>query len=264
MPMLEAGWMWPVDWALPPGVRAVMTFRYPGASAGGHGGFNLATHVGDQPLAVATNRQQLAAHLQARPVFLNQVHGVACVQVDAQTPDGTEGDAAFTTEVGVACTMMVADCLPVLMCDADGRQVAAAHAGWRGLVHGVLDSTVAAFAGRGASDLTAWLGPCIGPGKFEVGEDVRSVFGRLWSAEVMGSPWFEPHAKVAGKHWCDLAALARWQLARLGVGRVHGNDSSPVWCTASQPERWFSHRRDGSAPGGTGRMAACIWREGVA
>lgn len=263
MPMAEAQGFWPVDWPLPPGVRAVMTTRHPGASVGGHRGFNLATHVGDDPQAVAVNRARLAAHIQARPVFFSQVHGVDCVPVHGQTPDGTEGDAATTTAVGVACTMMVADCLPVLLCDRHGRQVAAAHAGWRGLVFGVLDTTVAAFADTPAGELTAWLGPCIGPTQFEVGHDVRDTFACRWSTEVMQAPWFVPHAEAEGKYWCNLVALARWRLARLGVVSVHGNDGSLPWCTASQPELWFSHRRDGSTPGGTGRMAACIWRDGV-
>lgn len=259
-PWLAKSGFWPVAAPLPPGVQAVMTTRHPGASIGLYGGFNLATHVGDDAGAVIANRQRLAEGIGAHPVFLDQVHGVTCVPVAADTPDGIRADAAFTTQAGVACVVMVADCLPVLLWDRAGRQVAAAHAGWRGLAQGVLGTSVASFNGIPTAELTAWLGPCIGPTCFEVGEDVRVAFGR-WSADLAQAPWFVPRNQAPGKFWCDLAGLARWWLERQGVGQVLGNDGSAPWCTVSQPDAWFSHRRDGAAPGGTGRMAACIWRE---
>ncbi len=209
------------------------------------------------------NRARLHAAIGARPVFLEQVHGVADVSIARDTPDGLPADTCSTTATGVACTIMVADCLPVLLCDARGTRVAAAHAGWRGLARGVLESTVASFVRpqadqrSDASELIAWLGPCIGPQAFEVGPEVRQAF-------VQADPAAEPLFKAGapGKWLADLAGLARLRLRALGLREFHGNDSSAAWCTVGNPSRFFSHRRDGFEGGGTGRFAACIWRVG--
>jgi polyphenol oxidase len=252
---------WPLDWPLPVGVHAVCTTRVGGVSKAPFDGFNLGDHVRDDPQAVALNRTLLQAQLGgARPVFLTQVHGVDVAQVNAATPDGTTADACITQESQVACTIMVADCLPLMFTDDAGRVVAAAHAGWRGLAAGVLERTVHAVceqAGVAPARVRVWLGPCIGPDAFEVGDDVRQAFTALDAPQAdKAAGYFKPHSSHSHKWLADLAGLARLRLAALGVTSVAGNDSSTEWCTVSQRSRLFSYRRDGV----TGRFAVCIWR----
>jgi len=227
---------------------------------------NLGDHVGDKPAAVQANRDHLAACLQAAPVFLQQVHGtaVACLG-DAEEVAPRMADACVARVPGIACTVMVADCLPVLLVDTEGRAVAAAHAGWRGLAgaggHGVIEAVLGALDAGAAKSTMAWLGPCIGPRAFEVGDDVRQAFVVTHPA---ASGMFVPTGQV-GKWWCNLSGLARQRLQALGVGRVYGNDGSQAWCTVRNPSRFFSHRRDTAACGGSGRFAACVWiEEGLA
>lgn len=247
---------------------------------------NLGDHVGDAPQAVAHNRARLAAALHGitpgtRPVFLNQVHGTDCAQLPQTTPDGTRWDAAVCTAPGAACTIMVADCLPVLFTDTQGRAVGAAHAGWRGLAGGVLEALLTQFVAPRQIDIAqnamkkiaaqseidpgavlAWLGPCIGPTAFEVGQEVHDAF---CAADAGAGRYFT--ACGHGKFFADLPGLARRRLTALGVFRIYGNDGSDAWCTVRQASRFFSHRRDGRRAGagdglgvvGTGRMAACIW-----
>lgn len=260
-----ADWLVP-DWPAPASVRALFTTRSGGVSAPPFDSLNLGDHVRDAPAAVRTNRERLRSVTGVRPVFLQQVHGTAVVTLQADTPDGTEADACLSTQTGEACTIMVADCLPVLFTNDAGTLVAAAHAGWRGLAGegglGVLETTVAQLlqaqpgAASTAQGLMAWLGPCIGPTAFEVGAEVREAFlaGTPGAAQA-----FVP-ASSPGKYLADLAGLARLRLQALGLMRIHGNDGSPPWCTATQPSRFFSHRRDAARLGSTGRMAACIWR----
>ena len=250
-----------MDWPLPVGVHAVCTTRVGGVSQAPFDGFNLGDHVQDDPHAVAQNRALLQAQLGgARPVFLTQVHGVDVAQVNAATPDGTTADACITQEPQVACTIMVADCLPLMFTDDVGRVVAAAHAGWRGLAAGVLERTVHGVceqAGVAPAQVRVWLGPCIGPDAFEVGDDVRQAFTALDAPQAdKAAGYFKPHPSHPNKWLADLAGLARLRLAALGVTSVAGNDSSPEWCTVSQRSRLFSYRRDGV----TGRFAVCIWR----
>ena len=250
---------WPMDWALPAGVQAICTTRVGGVSQAPFDGFNLGDHVQDDVHAVAQNRALLQAQLGgARPVFLSQVHGVDVAQLSASTPDGTKADACITSEAQVACTIMVADCLPLLFTNDAGQVVAAAHAGWRGLAAGVLEQTVHAMckkAGIAPAQVRVWLGPSIGPDAFEVGEDVRVAFTAHGNASG-ADRYFKPHPTHAGKWLADLAGLARWRLQAMGVGSVAGNDSTPEWCTVAQRSRLFSYRRDGV----TGRFAVCIWR----
>ncbi len=257
-------------WSAPPGVHALFTTRAGGVSRAPFDTLNLGDHVGDDPQAVATNRAALGNVLGARPVFLQQVHGTAVVRLVAQTPDGTQADACLSTEPGLACTVMVADCLPVLFTDTQGSQVAAAHAGWRGLAgtagQGVLESTFDALVAQAqqrhpqrsrasvAADTLVWLGPCIGPIAFEVGPEVRTAF---LATNPASAACFA--ALPAGKWLADLAALARLRLRALGIERVYGNDSSASWCTVGQTSDFFSHRRDAGRLGSTGRMAGCIW-----
>ena len=253
-----AGWIVP-DWPLPAGVHAVCTTREGGMSAGPYASLNLGDHVGDAAEAVVANRRIFAAALQARPVFMQQVHGSGVAHLSSATPDGVQADACVATDAGVACTIMVADCLPVLFATADGKAVAAAHAGWRGLAgsggEGVLEAACRALwtaSGAGATDTLAWLGPCIGPRAFEVGPEVKAAFE---ATDPGCGPLFAPRG--SGKWLADLPGLARRRLHALGVERIHGNDGGTAWCTVANPSRFFSHRRD---RGVSGRFAAAIWR----
>jgi polyphenol oxidase len=254
-----AGWVVP-DWPAPSHVRAVCTTRAGGVSQGTYNSLNLGDHVGDATNAVARNRARFSEEIGALPVFLQQVHGGHVTALDANTPDGTEADGCITTQPFIACTIMVADCLPVLFTSTDGRAVAAAHAGWRGLAgeggRGVIESVWAAFrnaAGEPAIDpntTLAWLGPCIGPEAFEVGDEVRAAFE---AHDAGAAAMFRSHA--ANKWLADLQGLARRRLRALGITRIYGNDGSREWCTVSNPSRFFSHRRDRVS----GRFAASIW-----
>jgi polyphenol oxidase len=246
------------DWPAPPGVRATCTTRLGGVSAVPFDSLNLGDHVADDPLAVAENRRRLGGALAARPVFMRQVHGKAVAELTARTPDGIEADACVTTTRGIACTIMVADCLPVLLATSDGRAVAAAHAGWRGLAgsagEGVLESACRALwqaSGASPAQTLAWLGPCIGPAAFEVGPEVKLAFE---AHDPAAAACFRAHGP--GKWLADLPALARRRLRALGLARLHGNDGTDGWCTVANPSRFFSHRRD---RGATGRFAAAVW-----
>jgi len=251
---MHPDWLLP-EWPAPAGVRALCTTRAGGRSLPPYDSLNLGDHVGDDVLAVGANRALLAQAIGARPVFLKQVHGSGVVALDAHTPHGIEADACLTHERGVACTIMVADCLPVLLTDTAGSFVAAAHAGWRGLAGqggtGVLEALVAALDIGHVPGRLAWLGPCIGPQAFEVGPEVRAAFE---AHDRQAAACFRP-AAAAGKWLADLPALARQRLAALGITQVYGNDGHPGWCTVANASRFFSHRRDGVS----GRLAACIW-----
>jgi polyphenol oxidase len=253
------------NWPVPSHVRSACSLRTGGVSAAPYDLLNLGDHVGDDATAVARNREIYAQALQAMPVYLKQVHGFEVVMLDSQTPDGTVADACMTSEKSLACTIMVADCLPVLFTDRAGTMVGAAHAGWRGLCGesaiGVLEQIFKCFepvAGintareateKIASDLLVWLGPCIGPTAFEVGAEVREAFLK---ADSQAEACFKPHGE---KYLADLPALARQRLAKLGITQIYGNDGSLAWCTVSNPSRFFSHRRDRIS----GRFAASIW-----
>jgi YfiH family protein len=244
------------DWPAPANVRTCCTTRSAGVSVGVYNSMNLGLHVGDVAADVQTNRRLLAQYLQAKPVFLDQVHQTEMVNLRQGMADGVCADAASTDTAGLACVVMVADCLPVLFCDTAGLRVTAAHAGWRGLLgqggRGVLASAVESFDPVAAGqDLLAWLGPCIGAGAFEVGPEVRGAYLAVSEGDAAH---FQP--APGGKWLADLPALARSRLRALGVTRIYGNDSSADWCTVSNPSRFFSHRRDRLS----GRMAACIWR----
>jgi polyphenol oxidase len=236
----------------PDNVGAFSTLRQGGCSPApyddgcGQGGFNLGAHVQDDPRNVAGNRQLLRSILPAEPVWLNQVHGTNVVDVST-VAGAVDADASISTQAGVVCVMMTADCLPVLFCDVDGRVVGAAHAGWRGLAAGVLENTVAAMRARGAGEMMAWLGPAIGPRQFEVGRDVLDTFLALDEASLMA---FEPIVGSDNKFLADIYQLARQKLAWIGVHRVSGGGL----CTVSD-RRFYSYRRDRQ----TGRMASLIW-----
>ncbi|MEO7242653.1 MAG: peptidoglycan editing factor PgeF [Variovorax sp.] len=255
-PELQQGG-WRPRWPAPPGVRAWCSTRNGGSSQGEYASLNLGQRVNDDPGAVAENRRRLQATLGVRPVFLQQVHGVDTVELQGGGSDDAVADGSSTTERRLVCTILVADCLPVLFVDRMGTRVAAAHAGWRGLALGVLERTVATFRrGRDERDpdappLIAWLGPCIGPKSFEVGGEVKAAFE---AADAGAAACFCPAASH-GKWLADLPALARRRLAHIGIEDVYGNDGSDAWCTVRNPALFFSHRRDGRS----GRFAACIW-----
>ena len=240
---MNPDWIVP-DWPAPARVRALATTRSGGVSAPPYDGFNLATHVGDDPAAVIENRRRLRSALPAEPLWLTQVHGTRVVSAEA-AESGSEADACVARAPGRVCAVQSADCLPVLFADLAGTVVAAAHAGWRGLAAGVLERTAAAMA-VAPKDLIAWLGPAIGPAAFEVGAEVRGIF---CAADPAAAGAFA--ANERGRWQCDLAALARLRLAQAGVTRVFGGG----WCTYSDPLRFYSYRRDGV----TGRMASLIW-----
>jgi len=247
-----ADWLTP-DWRVA-GVGALMTTRSGGGSSGAFATMNVGTAVGDDAGAVAANRARLAEATGAATVFLRQVHGTRVVRVGrADAAPGAEvyeADGLVTTEPGVACVVQAADCLPVLLAAGDGRAVAAAHAGWRGLAAGVVENAVDSLcqAGRCApGEVAAWLGACIGPDAFEVGADVPAAFG----AAGPGAASHRFKARGAAKWHADLAGLARDRLAAAGVTRISGG----AWCTVSDGSRFFSYRRDGV----TGRMAAAVW-----
>ena len=279
--MIPADWLIP-NWPAPNGIKAVFSTRSGGFSNPPWDSLNLGDHVGDASQHIEANRAVLQKTIFSRPVFLKQFHGVGVVQLGSATPDGTLADACVATHSGVACTIMVADCLPVLLTNLKGTVVAAAHAGWRGLAgvnangklgeKGILEAVFSTFQASNtppdqsiraqkAPEFIAWLGPCIGPTAFEVGAEVKAAFER---GVPNAAQFFK--ATAQGKYLTDLAGLARVRLQALGVTQIYGNDSSGEWCTVGNPSKFFSHRRDAGAvaSGGngfntTGRMAACIW-----
>ena len=279
-------------WNVAPRVRALVTTRDGGVSeppfgrwhngADQPGGLNLGMKSGDDLAAVAANRARLLKLAGvSEAAWLDQVHGAGIVRAEDAVTYGQksgqrsgqpsahgnahasgapmQADASVTDRAGIACVVMVADCMPVLFCDEAGRAVGAAHAGWRGLAAGIVEQTarrVAELAGVEAGALNAYLGPCIGPSSFEVGPDVRDAF--IDGANVANgaerdatASAFVAHPRNEGKYLADLPALARLRLQRLGVTRIVGGDL----CTVTQRERFYSYRRDRE----TGRMAALIW-----
>jgi purine-nucleoside/S-methyl-5'-thioadenosine phosphorylase / adenosine deaminase len=233
------------DWPVPSGVRAWVTEC--GVGAGRYRALNLATHVGDDAAAVAANRARLRAALAlpCEPAWLDQVHGPRVLDLDTEAIAAADG--AVTARAGVVCAVLTADCLPVLFCDTAGRRVGVAHAGWRGLLGGVLPAAVRAL-GVPPDQLLAWLGPAIGQAAYEVGADVRDAFLAL---QPKAAAHFAENTR--GRWQADLYALARDSLSAAGVTAVYGGE----FCTFRESARFFSHRRE--AP--CGRMATLIWRE---
>ncbi|MBF8767829.1 peptidoglycan editing factor PgeF [Pseudomonas putida] len=231
------------DWPAPASVRACVTTRQGGVSLPPFDTFNLGDHVGDDPAAVAQNRLRLSGEFDIQPAWLKQVHGLAVV--DADPSRVVEADASWTDRPGIACTVMTADCLPVLFCDQAGTQVAAAHAGWRGLAGGVLEATLDRLDVPPAQVLV-WLGPAIGPQAFEVGLEVRDAFTAVHPEAARAFV----DGERPGKLMADIYALARIRLAARGVTAVYGGGL----CTVSE-ERFFSYRR---TPQG-GRFASLVW-----
>lgn len=255
---IHPDWLVP-QWPAPAHIKAVFTTRSGGVSRSPYDSFNLGDHVGDCAQDVATNRARLAVALDLNPVYLQQMHGTALVKLSTSVTAVLDkkqpycADAVMTQEAHQVCTIMVADCLPVLFTNSAGSLVAAAHAGWRGLAGGVLRETIKQIQAADASEIIAWLGPCIGPTAFEVGPEVREAF---ISQSTQADQHFslKTSEQAQQKYCANLAGSARDELHGLGV-TTFGNDSTAPWCTVLNSSRFFSHRRDRVS----GRMAACIW-----
>jgi YfiH family protein len=238
-----------VGW-FPKNVHAFSTTRIGGVSRrpyegkNGDGGLNLGDHVGDDPNSVARNRAILEACLPSPINFLSQVHGVSVVEAACSEVNPC-ADASFTATRNTVCAVLTADCLPVLLCNASGTVVAAAHAGWRGLASGVLQETVRSMRETACDEIFAWMGPAIGQTQFEVGVDVLEAFSQLNASHC-----FIP-TKINKKYLANIYSLARLAMAEVGVTRVDGGEH----CTFSDRDKFYSYRRDGV----TGRMASVIW-----
>ena len=238
-------WLVP-DWPAPANIHAATTLRTGGVSLGAFSSLNPALHVGDDNKQAILNRQIIREMLDLpdEPVWLDQVHSNRAVKA-LKTNSLQQADASYTDEPGIVCAVMTADCLPLLVCSSDGTQVAAIHAGWRGLLAGVISNTVAAMQKQ---DFLVWLGPAIGPDCFEVGSEVRDAF-------LHKSMEFNPAFKAqSNRKWlADIYQLARVELAAIGITKVYGG----THCTFTEHDRFYSYRRDAQ----TGRMATLIWRE---
>lgn len=244
------------QWPAPAHVHAATSTRLGGVSREPFDSLNLGGHVGDEAESVATNRQRLAKTLllPETPHWLSQVHGTGVEKLIKGSTGLPEADASMTREAGCVCAVLTADCLPVLLCDRSGTRVAAAHAGWRGLAAGVLESAVEAMDVPGG-EILAWLGPAIGPQSFEVGEEVYQAFVDQ-NPEATNA--FAPSTRSTdtdkkGLWLADLYQLARIRLNNAGVTSIYGGG----FCTFEDQERFYSFRRDGK----TGRMASLIWME---
>ena len=235
------------DWPAANNIHAFSTTRNSGVSEGAYTSLNLAMHVADTPSHVQANRESLKSQLElpTEPLWLNQVHGYNVVDASLEYTTAPESDASFCNKPGKVCSVMTADCLPVLICNRQGNKVAAAHAGWRGLADGVIESTIAAMEEK-HSELLVWLGPAIGPQAFEVGEEVRDVFV---NSLPMSADAFQQNRQ--GRYLADIYLLARLRLRNMGVNCVFGGD----YCTYTDAQRFYSYRRDDT----TGRQASLIW-----
>ena len=244
--------MFKADWPAPMHVKTAISTREAGVSLAPYTGLNLGCHVSDSAQAVVQNRQifRRQAAMPAEPMWLNQVHGTDCVLLEKTdfSAGPVTADASTTKTKGQVSVVLTADCLPVLFCDVSGTQVAAAHAGWRGLVDGVLEQTLAQFSDPTA--VMAWLGPAIGPAAFEVGDEVRLAFVNKDSKAAAA---FVAVPDKTGKWLADLYQLARFRLNASGVTQLYGGG----FCTYTDLQRFYSYRRDGQ----TGRMASCIWMD---
>ncbi|MCX7099536.1 MAG: peptidoglycan editing factor PgeF [Methylococcales bacterium] len=243
-------WLTP-DWPAPANIHAATTLRTGGVSQAAYATLNPATHVGDDPNKVNHNRQLIAEMLALphEPVWLEQIHSNKAVDA-ASTVALPQADASYTDQAGIVCAVLTADCLPLLACTSDGSRVAAIHAGWRGLLAGVISNTLTAMlpTETAMADLLIWLGPAIGPDCFEVGLEVRDAF---LEKSATYSPAFK--AQANGKCLADIYQLAKIELASLGISQVFGG----THCTVTEKEDFYSYRRDSQ----TGRMATLIWRE---
>ncbi|MCW8330643.1 peptidoglycan editing factor PgeF [Photobacterium sp. SDRW27] len=236
------------DWPAPANVKAVTTTRLGGVSQQPYQGLNLGLHVGDNAKHVQRNRMLLQQELGLAdsPAWLNQIHSNSVLELNASLSVVPDADGSYTQVAGITCIAMTADCLPVLFCDKAGSQVAAVHAGWRGLADGIIEAALDKFTVP-AEQILVWLGPAIGPDAFEVGSEVREQF-------MVALPQAEQAFKPHGEKWlADLYLLARQRLQQRGITDIYGGE----YCTFGDPELFYSYRRDGV----TGRQASLIWLE---
>ncbi|NOZ51647.1 MAG: peptidoglycan editing factor PgeF [Gammaproteobacteria bacterium] len=247
-------WVCP-DWPAPANVRAYSTTRQGGNSTGAYASMNLGDHVKDDHGIVQYNRRYLTQVLQlpSEPCWLFQTHSSVVVDIGVNQRPNQNADAALARRPGLVCVTLTADCLPILICNQQGTQVAAVHAGWRGLAGGIIENTVAAllqYGGYQPGQFLAWLGPAIGPAAFEVADDVRNAFIQF---NQCAKTAFVP---LTGNKWlANMYLLAQQCLNRLGIEQVHGGE----FCTVTQYQQYYSYRRDGN----TGRMASLIWLDSV-
>lgn len=237
-------WLTP-DWPAPANIHALTTLRKGGISTGEYDSLNLATHVGDDVESVYENRRRIKDWLvlPAEPVWLEQTHSIIAIDA-AQSTSLQQADASYTDQADIVCAVMTADCLPLLICSTDGQKIAAIHAGWKGLLAGIISNTLAALK---TTNVLVWLGPAIGAASFEVGAEVREAFVEKFPPFAAGFKQISEH-----KYLADIYQLARIELAERGVQAVYGGGL----CTYTDKERFYSYRRDAK----TGRMATLIWR----
>jgi purine-nucleoside/S-methyl-5'-thioadenosine phosphorylase / adenosine deaminase len=243
------------DWPAPKRVKAVSTTRKGGVSLAPYNGLNLGLHVGDDTDRVQQNRSLLQHELSLvqAPAWLNQIHSSKVIDLKQPLTGLIDADGSYSREPGLACVIMTADCLPVLLCDKDGTQVAAVHAGWRGLAGGIIEAALDKFSVP-ANEIMAWLGPAIGPTAFEVGGEVRQQF---MAVDPQAALAFTPQAKVvdgqsgSDKWLANIYLLATQRLQKYGITQVYGGDH----CTVNEAELFYSYRREPT----TGRQASLIW-----
>lgn len=237
------------DWPAPNNIACVTTTRAGGYSTNTYNSLNLGLHVEDHEADVNKNRSLIKDDLQlpAEPIWLNQIHGTKVLNVSGECPKNVTADAAYTNEIGVVCAVLTADCLPVLFCDQAGENIAVAHAGWRGLLNGVLENTIHALPVEN-NKIMCWLGPAIGPNKFEVGEEVVKEFVEK---DARHKNAFQVQSNL--KYLADIYQLAENILGFTGVQEMYGGK----YCTYTEEEKFYSYRRDGQ----TGRMATLIWKK---
>ncbi len=234
------------DWPAPAHIHAYTTLRTGGISQGEYSSLNAANHVQDNLQHVLTNRLRIKTMLKlpAEPVWLQQIHSVHAVCAD-QVITCPEADASYTTKKNTVCCILTADCLPILLCDQRGSMIAAIHGGWRGLLNGIIENTLAKISAR---EVIAWLGPAIGVHCFQVGSEVHNAFIKQ---SVQFSCAFKQ--QISGKYLANIYQIAQIILNNNGVQHIYGGD----FCTLTDKQRFFSYRRDGQ----TGRMATLIWME---
>lgn len=229
-------------WFIPPNVNIAFSTRLGGVSLSPYDSLNLGCHVGDNVKSVQENRHLIQSQLALTvvPAWLEQVHGVDVIAADNTKVHCADGSVTQHSEQ--VCVVMTADCLPILLCDKQGTQVAAVHAGWRGLCDGIIESALAHFK---QEEIIAYLGPCIGPTMFEIGPEVRRQF---IEKDAISAVFFKP---INDKYLADLQGLAIYQLQQAGVSFIYQDKR----CTYLHTDTFFSYRRDGV----TGRMASFIW-----
>tara|TARA_B100000686_G_scaffold352622_1_gene455277 strand:+ start:2042 stop:2779 length:738 start_codon:yes stop_codon:yes gene_type:complete len=239
-------WITP-NWPAPANIQALFTTRIGGISQGPYESFNLGAHVGDKISAVNHNRSKLFESLPSEPKWLNQIHGSKPIWVDKHT-NSFKGDAALSKTKNIVCAVLTADCLPIFLCDETGTVVGIAHAGWRGLISGVIEKTIAEMR-KECSYIIAYLGPAIGPNYFEIGEEVRNSFIKQ---DKISTSAFIPRSGSNKRKWlANIFLLAHQRLIKAGVTKIYSHEE----CTYSNSDKFFSYRRDGN----TGRMAGLIW-----